>query len=31
MWAAGKIFRVAILVYGKRPSLGDIVRYLRAN
>lgn len=31
MWAAGKIFRVAILSYGKRPSFGDLVRYLRAK
>ncbi len=31
MWAAGKIFRVAILVYGKRPTLRDIFRYLSAK
>jgi ABC-2 type transport system permease protein len=30
MWAAGKIFRTAILVYGKRPTLGELYRWLRA-
>ncbi|MFH0992091.1 MAG: ABC transporter permease [bacterium] len=29
MWIAGKIFRTAILVYGKRPSLPELVRWLR--
>jgi ABC-2 type transport system permease protein len=29
MWAAGKIFRIAILVYGKRPSLGELVQWIR--
>lgn len=29
MWAAGKIFRIAILVYGKRPSLGELFQWLR--
>ncbi len=29
MWAAGKIFRIAILVYGKRPSLAELARWLR--
>ena len=29
MWAAGKIFRTAILAYSKRPSLGEILRLLR--
>lgn len=30
MWAAGKIFRTAILVYGKRPTIPELVRWLRA-
>lgn len=30
MWAAGKIFRTAILVYGKRPTLPELYRWLRA-
>lgn len=29
MWAAGKIFRIAILVYGKRPSMGELIRWIR--
>jgi ABC-2 type transport system permease protein len=28
MWVAGKIFRVAILIYGKRPSLREMVQSL---
>ncbi len=31
MWVAGKIFRVAILAYGKRPSLRELLRYLRSK
>ncbi|MDB5036432.1 MAG: transporter permease [Chlorobi bacterium] len=31
VWAAGKIFRVAILLYGKRPSFGEIIKWLRAE
>lgn len=30
MWLAGKIFRTGILMYGKRPSLREISRWLRA-
>jgi len=29
MWIAGKIFRVAILVYGKRPSLSELIHWIR--
>jgi ABC-2 type transport system permease protein len=29
MWVAGKIFRTAILAYGKRPSLRDLYHLLR--
>ncbi|MFH1745581.1 MAG: ABC transporter permease [Planctomycetota bacterium] len=29
IWAAGKIFRVGILMYGKPPSLREITRWLR--
>jgi ABC-2 type transport system permease protein len=29
MWVAGKIFRIAILSYGKRPSLSELVRWIR--
>lgn len=30
MWAAGRIFRVAILVYGKRPSLRELYQWIRS-
>jgi len=29
MWAAAKVFRVFLLMYGKTPSLREIVRYVR--
>ncbi|MBI4418423.1 MAG: ABC transporter permease [Ignavibacteriales bacterium] len=29
MWLAGRIFRIAILVYGKRPSLVELARWIR--
>lgn len=29
MWLAGKIFRIFLLMYGKRPAVADIVRYVR--
>jgi ABC-2 type transport system permease protein len=31
MWVAGKIFRMAILSYGKRPSLGELFRWIRES
>jgi ABC-2 type transport system permease protein len=31
MWIAGKIFRMAILSYGKRPSLGELFRWIRES
>lgn len=31
MWAAGKIFRVAILVYGKRPTIPELWRWLKTS
>lgn len=31
IWAAGRIFRTAILMYGKRPSFGEIMRWLRVG
>lgn len=30
VWAAAKVFRVAILMHGKRPSFGDLWRMVRA-
>ena len=30
IWAAGKIFRVTVLSYGKRPGLGELLNYLKA-
>ena len=29
MWVAAKIFRVFLLMYGKRPSLREIIKYVR--
>jgi ABC-2 type transport system permease protein len=29
IWLAGKIFRVGVLMYGKPPSLKELVRWLR--
>ena len=31
MWAAGKIFRTAILAYGKRLTIAELVRLLRVR
>jgi ABC-2 type transport system permease protein len=31
MWVAGKIFRTAILVYGKRPTISELLRWVRAS
>lgn len=31
MWVAGKIFRVAILVYGKRPTIPELWRWMRTT
>jgi ABC-2 type transport system permease protein len=30
IWAAAKVFRVGILVYGKRPNLAEIMRWIKA-
>ncbi len=29
IWAAGKVFRVGVLMYGKPPSLRELIRWLR--
>jgi len=31
IWASAKVFRIGLLMYGKRPSLGEIVRAFRAG
>jgi ABC-2 type transport system permease protein len=31
MWIAGRIFRIAILSYGKRPSVAEIVQWIRSG
>jgi ABC-2 type transport system permease protein len=28
-WLGAKIFRIGILMYGKKPSLGEIMRWIR--
>lgn len=29
IWAAGKVFRVGLLMYGKRPTLPELVKWIR--
>jgi hypothetical protein len=29
MWAGAKIFRACLLMYGKRPSMREITRYIK--
>jgi ABC-2 type transport system permease protein len=31
MVAAGRLYRTALLMYGKRPSIGEIIRWIRVN
>jgi ABC-2 type transport system permease protein len=31
MWASGKVFRTGILMYGKRPGLREVLRWLRES
>jgi ABC-2 type transport system permease protein len=31
MWVAGKIFRTAILSYGKKPTIPEFIRWIRAK
>jgi hypothetical protein len=31
VWAAAKVFRTAILMYGKRPGLWEVIRWLRRS
>jgi ABC-2 type transport system permease protein len=31
MWAAAKIFRTGILMYGKRPGLRELARWLKSS
>lgn len=31
MVAAGRLYRTALLMYGKRPSVGEIIRWIRRN
>jgi ABC-2 type transport system permease protein len=29
LWAASRIYRVGILMYGKKPSLPEIIRWMK--
>ena len=29
IWAGGKIYRVGILMYGKKPSMKEIIKWMR--
>jgi len=29
MWLAGRIYRVGVLMYGKKPSMGEVMRWIR--
>jgi ABC-2 type transport system permease protein len=31
IWAAARVYRVGILMYGKRPTLPEILRWVRAS
>lgn len=31
MWVAAKIFRTGILIYGKRPSIPELIRWIKAT
>lgn len=31
MWVAAKIFRTGILIYGKRPSISELIRWIKAT
>jgi len=30
LWLAARLYRVGLLMYGKRPSLRELVRWIRA-
>jgi ABC-2 type transport system permease protein len=29
VWLAGRIYRVGMLMYGKRPTMGELMRWVR--
>ncbi|MEP6591618.1 MAG: ABC transporter permease, partial [Gemmatimonadota bacterium] len=31
VWLAGRIYRTGILMYGKKPSLSELFRWIRAG
>jgi ABC-2 type transport system permease protein len=30
VWLAGRIYRVGMLMYGKRPTMGELLRWVRS-
>jgi ABC-2 type transport system permease protein len=31
VWIAGKVYRTGILMYGKKPSLSEVIKWMKYN